>query len=1157
MIGGGVGRAGGTVNGGGAAGVGVAGTLAGVGCAGDVFSIGSGLLSIVEISLIDQPLTGKFVPHVFLCGQNSYRAVAFRVTFARVQLTYLPMQYSLLKYFMSTGFCLVASFGFAGEPPVKDWQNQKLTGINNEPMHATMVICPDAKTATKIQYAGNAERIKSPFYRSLNGEWKYKYGKNHSERTPNFWKPDFNDTGWKSIPVPSNVETLGYGIPIYVNIPYPWPKPWNPPYVPENDPNNTVNSYRRTFEVPKDWDGRHINLTFDGVNSFFYLWINGEKVGMGKDARTPVEFDITRFVKPGKNLLAVENFRWCDGSYLEDQDFWRMSGIFRDVYLWSVADAHIRDFEVQTELDSQYVDAELKLTTSLTNRGKETVSTKVSAELLDAAGKSVATFAPQTAKLAAGKESKLNLQLRVIQPLKWSAEYPNLYKLLITLADEYERTIEVIPVPVGFRKVEIRDGDLLVNGKRVLFKGVNRHEIDMDRGQAITVEGMIRDIKLFKQNNINADRTCHYPNQPAWYDLCNQYGIYLIDEANIESHGMGYGKESLAKDPTWLDAHMNRTVRMVERDKNHPSVLIWSLGNEAGDGTNFEATSKWIHERDNSRPVHYEQADHKSHTDIICPMYPPPAELGKYASQKQTRPYIMCEYAHAMGNSSGGMWAYWEQIYSKPHLQGGFIWDWVDQAQRKPLPAKAKKNQAIKENYFWAYGGDYGPPGTPTDDNFNNNGLVSNNRKPHPSLAEVKHIYQYIHTKPVNLKARMVEVKNWYDFTNLKAIAKGYWTLKADGQPIQKGELPVLDVAPYATSQIEIPLSAFTPQPGVEYFLEVSYVLAGNQPWADKGHELAWDEFKLPDYLPALPASEASAALGVIQDARQVMVAGTTFVATFNKQSGALQSLKFKNTELINTPLRPDFWRAPTDNDRGRQQETPKQAKVWREAHAGAQLQSFEVVEKGAVTVRVKMNLPKAEATWETDYVVYPAGDIVISARFTPANTKLPKLGRIGMQMSLPEGFEHITWLGPGPQETYCDRKDARVGVYNGTVTEQFFQEYTEPGESGNKVDTRWVALTNKRGIGLLAVGMPLLSVNALHYTTDDLQNAKHAYELNWREFITLNLDLKQQGAGGDNSWGAWPHNEHLLPCQPYTYQFRLRPIEDVKTAAKLARMKF
>ncbi len=670
---------------------------------------------------------------------------------------------------------------------------------------------------------------------------------------------------------------------------------------------------------------------------------------------------------------------------------------------------------------------------------------------------------------------------------------------------------------------------------------------------------MEKDIQMMKRFNINTMRCCHYPNQPAWYDLCDRYGIYLIDEANIESHGMGFEEKTLARNPQWADAHLNRTIRMVERDKNHPSIIIWSLGNEAGDGPNFEADSKWIHQRDSSRPVHYEPAGRKPYTDIVCPMYPRPPELGRYAGETRDRPYIMCEYEHAMGNGSGDFWSYWNQIYSKPFLQGGSIWDWVDQGLRQSqqkLPLAHFEKVKPGDKTFWAYGGDFGPEGTPSDDNFCCNGLVSPDRQPHPGLFFVKHVYQYIHCRAIDLAARTVEIKNYYDFSNLKDIAAGQWRLTADGRTLQSGKIPELDLAPHEARQITVPLKPFRPEPGIEYFLELSFALKSDLQWAKAGHEIAWDEFKLPDSTPAVVETVANAAAPALaQDDRRITVSGTDFQAIFDKQSGAFISWEYKRTELISSPLRPDFWRAQTDNDRGRHE--LKSQGIWRTAHEDALCTACSAIQKTAahlVKVTSRQNLPKVSAEWETTYTIYSTGDIVVKARFKPAKSDLPKLVRLGMQIALPAGFEQLTWLGPGPQESYCDRKDAKFGLYHGTVSQQFYADYTEPGETGNKVDVRWLALVNDKGIGLLAVGQPLLSVNALHYGTVDLNAGKHAFELPHRDFVTLNLDLKQQGVGGDDSWGAWPHEEFLIPCQEYSYSFRLRPFGTADNPEKLAR---
>ncbi len=634
------------------------------------------------------------------------------------------------------GTLLLAGQGALRAAQPNDWENPQLLAIGTERPHATMTVYADAESAA----AGDRE--KSPYRLSLNGPWRFHWVGKPADRPRDFFQLDFNDRAWSTIPVPSNIEMQGYGVPIYVNIPYPWERP-NPPHIPHD--NNPVGSYRRTFTVPASWANREVFLHFDGVNSFFYLWINGRKVGLSKGSRTPAEFNITRYLRPGENLLAAEVYRWNDGSYLEDQDFWRLSGIFRDVYLWSSDRLHVRDFEVLPTLDAQCRDARLKLTAQVRNLGDKETRFTLEAVLLDNAGRPLVRLPLQAARAPAGGEVAVRLDAPVAGPRKWSAEDPYLYRLLLTLRRASGELVEVIPSNVGFRKVEIKDGLLLVNNRRVLFKGVNRHEFDPDTGQYVSVESMLRDIRLMKQHNINAVRTCHYPNAPAWYDLCDRYGIYLIGEANLESHGMGYGAASLAKKPEWLAAHMDRTQRMVERDKNHPSVIIWSLGNEAGDGPNFEATSAWIKHRDPTRPVHYERAEMRPHTDIVCPMYARPKNVAAYAEKHQARPYILCEYAHAMGNSTGNLAEYWDLFYTRPQLQGAFVWDWVDQGLRKAIPADARARYrgpqgSTPPTTFWAYGGDFGPPGTPSDDNFCCNGLVSPDRRPHPASTRSKSV---------------------------------------------------------------------------------------------------------------------------------------------------------------------------------------------------------------------------------------------------------------------------------------------------------------------------------------------------------------------------------------------------------------------------------
>ena len=1071
------------------------------------------------------------------------------------------------------GLCRI---GFAQEAASCEWQNHKALGEGTEPMHASMVACPDERTAKKIARVANGERVKSPWYRSLNGTWKYHYAQTPAARVPDFFKTGFNDASWATIPVPANAEVEGHGVAIYTNTKYPWLEPpagydvskdvaWRPaskptpPVVPQDNPYNTVNAYRRTFELPAEWSGRPVYLTFDGVNSFFFLWINGQRVGFGKDSRTPVEFNVTRYLKPGQNLIAVENFRWCDGSFLECQDFWRLSGIFRDVYLWAAPVQHVRDIEVQTDLDAQYADATLSVKAWVTNAAVRAVRVTPVVSLRDASGREVLEQTEQPAtSLAAGAEQACAFTFAVRNPLKWSAETPNLYRLFFSLKDDAGETVVTVPLRVGFRKVELKNGDLLVNGRRILVRGVNRHEHDPYLGQAITLDSMLKDIRLMKQNNINLVRTCHYPNQPQWYDLCDEYGLYVIDEANIECHG----DQSITRDASWEPAYMDRTVRMVERDKNHPSVIIWSVGNENGKGRNLEATYAWMKRRDPGRLVHSCEADEEPWTDIVCPMYPHPRELEKYASKPQTRPYIMCEYAHAMGNSTGDLWSYWRQIYTLPHLQGGSIWDWVDQSFAQPQGA-GRQRRFVKpqpgDKIFWAFGGDFGPMNVPSDQNFCCNGLVSSDRTPHPGLAEVKKVYQSLQMEAGDLMRGEIKIANRYDFLNPKTFAVGRWTLKADGERMAKGKLAPLDLAPGAQGTFTVALPQVKPAPGVEYWLDVSFELKDDQPWAPAGHEVAWAQFKLPLAAPAAAAEPGQGALRLAEANGLVQGTGDAVAVAITKAAGLRVSLTKDGRELVKEPLRPHFWRAPTDNDRGYGME--KKFGAWR--HVGREWTPASVtvtqLDAGDVKVVASGPLPGVGGSYTLTYDVLAGGDVRIEAAYAPeASTKSPNLTRFGLQMTAPAGFEALTWYGRGPQETYSDRCDARVDVFSGQVSEQAFA-YTEPGEMGNKVDVRWVTLCDKKGFGLLAIGQPLLSVNALHHTTDDLMSCMHPWEMPARDDVTLNLDLAQMGVGGDNSWGATQHPEFMLPAnKAYRYALVLRPFKgDAEDAARLARRAF
>lgn len=1039
-------------------------------------------------------------------------------------------------------------------PPVPEWQDPAVVGVNKEQPRATFTAYADEVSAR------SGSRARSPYYVSLNGDWKFHWAAKPAERPVDFYRVGFDDTTWSTIPVPSNWQLEGYDVPIYTNAKYPWGKA-DPPHIPVDD--NPVGSYRRAFAVPAAWTGRQVFLTFDGVESAFYVWINGERVGYSEDSRTPAEFNITRHLKAGQNLLAVEVYRWSDASYLEDQDFWRLSGIFRNVTLWSAGELRVRDLDIVPELDDEYLGGRLHTRVAVENHGAAPRPFAVRAQLFDADGQTIGAWSAPIEKVAAGDHATASIGHEIRAPRLWSAESPYLYTLLITLLDDDGRTIEVIPQRVGFRRSEIKDGRYLLNGQPILFKGTNRHEHDPDTGHVVTREQMLRDIRLMKQFNINAVRTSHYPNDPEWYDLCDEYGLYVVDEANIESHGMGYSPErTLGNNPVWKEAHLDRTMRMVERDKNHPSVVIWSLGNEAGDGVNFDATYAWVTQRDPSRPVQYERAELRPNTDLYVPMYARPARVAEYGSKPQPRPLVLCEYTHAMGNSNGNLDEYWSLFYSGRQLQGGFVWDWVDQGIRTTIPASGTRQSrperrrldgpasidgfrnVDRRGTYIAYGGDFGPPDVPSDGNFCMNGLVDADRHPHPGLFAIKKAYQYVHVKSVDLTSGRVSITNWHDFTALDDRLSGHWAVQSDGQIIAEGGLPGLSLGPRETREFTLPLPAIDPEPGREYFLDLSFRLRSAEGWGGQhGDEMAWEQFKLPLWNAPLPVpADAAPPLRLEDGADTIRVTGTRFAVRFDKPSGTLSSLTYAGVELVKTGLRPDFWRAWTDNDRGaRLHET---LAVWRAAGPSWQAATVEAtqVRPNLVRIEVRGSLPAVASTWSLTYTILGSGDIVVDAGFTPGKPDLPMLPRFGMQLVLPPGFDQMVWFGPGPLETHSDRLQARVGLYRGTVDEQW-TEYSKPQENGNKSDARWVALTNAEGIGLLAVGMPLLSTAARHFTHDDLWDAKHAYEMSRRPDVYWNLDFRQMGVGGDNSWGALPHEPYQLPARPYAYRFRLRPI--------------
>ncbi|MCP5519131.1 MAG: DUF4981 domain-containing protein [Verrucomicrobiales bacterium] len=1026
-----------------------------------------------------------------------------------------------------------------------DWQNPEMLGLRREAPHATFIRFPDAAAArahADVTSALAERRAASSWYRSLNGEWQFHWSPNVDSRPADFFRREFDAGGWDTLPVPSCWQMHGYDLPIYVNFMRtddlcPWGK-MDPPRIPAD--RNPVGSYRRTFAVPSEWSGQRVLIHFDGVESAHYVWVNGELAGFAKDARTPSEFDITPMLRAGENLLAVEVYRYSDASYLEDQDKWRLSGIFRDVYLRCEPALAIRDFFVTPGLDADGRTGRLKIEVEVMNTaGEPTPEATLQVALENQDGARQMTPIESPVQVPANDRVRLSWEVKVDNVRAWSAEDPVLYRLLLTLKSKDGSRTEVIPWQVGFRDVRIAGGQLLVNHRPIYFKGVNRHEMDPDAGYSVTRASMIRDLRLMKQNNINAVRTSHYPNTPEWYDLCDLYGIYLIDEANLESHGIGYNpRRTLAGKPEWKAAHLDRTIRMVERDKNHASVVIWSLGNEAGDGPNFEATSGWIKERDASRPVHYERAILARHTDIFCPMYPDLNQLKTYAASQPDRPLIMCEYAHAMGNSVGGLADYWEIIERYPALQGGFIWDWVDQCLRQ---------RDAQGREFWAYGGDYGPPGTPSDGNFLANGLVAPDRSPHPSLTEVAKVYQYIKIEPVDVSVGRVRVRNAYEFSDLDAF-EGTFELTVDGRVVDRGTLPMLVLGPGEAREIVAPLRDSRGAPGQERFLTIKFALRSDTLWASRGHVVAWEQFALPvigRVAPAVAQGDAPP-VKLRRTGETIEAVARDVVVRFNAGTGSLTSFEARGDEMLAAPLEPNFWRAQTDNDSASRNMMRSDLGEWEGAAAGRVVTRVELVEgdSGGAEVRFTGSFIDGKVRWEQRYAIATDGALQVTMRIEP-NTDLPEIPRVGQQLALAGRFDRMTWFGRGPQENYSDRQaGAAVGLYRRSI-EESVHNYVRPQENGNRTDVRWAVWSDRSGRGLMAVaGDGFLNISAWPYTQADLQAAWHGNELPRRDFVTVNIDHAQRGLGSINSWGAKPFLKYRLQPRIYEYRFTLLPVE-------------
>ena len=1006
-----------------------------------------------------------------------------------------------------------------GAQSFQEWKDPKVNAVNRAPMHTNYFAYESDNAAQKGIKENSAN------FMTLNGTWKFNWVKDADSRPTDFWKIGFNDKGWNNIPVPGVWELHGYGDPIYVNIGYAWRNQFenNPPYVPNEE--NHVGSYRREITVPASWKGKDIIAHFGSVTSNMYLWVNGKYVGYSEDSKLEAEFNLTPYLKPGqKNLIAFQVFRWCDGTYLEDQDFFRYSGVGRDCYLYARDKKRIEDIRVTPDLDANYQNGSLNVNLNLKGSGK------VNLILEDASGKEVATT----------QATKGTATLEVENPHKWTAETPYLYTLYASL----EGSNEVIPVKVGFRKVELKNAQVLVNGQPILFKGANRHELDPDGGYVISKERMIQDIQVMKQFNLNAVRTCHYPDNNLWYELCDQYGIYVVAEANIESHGMGYGEKTLAKRNDYTLAHLERNQRNVQRSFNHPSVLIWSLGNEAGYGPNFEKAYDWIKQEDPSRLVQYEQAGKTGKTDIYCPMYLGYDRCEEYSKDEQyQKPLIQCEYAHAMGNSEGGFKEYWDIIRKYPKYQGGFIWDFVDQSVRWT----GKNGKMI-----YAYGGDFNRFDA-SDVNFCDNGLISPDRVPNPHMYEVGYFYQNIWTSPVDIKNGEISIFNEYFFRDLSAYYLEWQVLKG-GEIMRSGRVEDLNVEPQQTIKIKLPIGK-TCQCS-EWLLNVAYKLKNTEGLLPAGHTIAKQQLVLNPYkAPSMELkNQAKSNWEVVEptlkenDERYLIVDGENFRIEFDKQNGYLSKYQVNGLDMMKegSYLKPNFWRAPTDNDFGAYLQ--RRYAVWKNPTIKLVSLQQRIADQQAI-IEAAYELPEVSAKLSLTYVINNEGTMKVTQKMTAdKNAKVANMFRFGMQMQMPRSFDQVEYYGRGPVENYIDRKgNADLGIYRQSVAEQFYS-YIRPQENGTKSDLRWWKTLNVSGHGIQVVAAEPFSASALHYTIESLDEGTHKQqghspEVEEADLTNFCFDLIQAGLGCEDSWGRIARPEYQVPYGDYEFTFILKPM--------------
>ena len=1003
------------------------------------------------------------------------------------------------------------------------WHNVDVNQQNREPRRAAFFAFED------LSKAQDFDKKLSVNYLSMEGTWKFNFVKDHNKRPLNFFKANFDDSNWKDFPVPGLFELNGYGDPTYKNVGYAWATQFdpNPPYISEI--NNYTGSYRRTFDLPKDWKGKDVYFHVGSATSNLSLWVNGKYVGYSEDSKVAAEFNISKYLKPGKNLIAMQVMRWCDGSYFEDQDFWRLTGIAREVYLYARPKAHVADVRLNAGLENNYQDGVLDYQVSLTGG-----NSNVTVSLCDKDGKQVAS--------ASGAKGTI----KVPQVKAWTAETPNLYQVYITVSGK-QGVSEVIPQRVGFRNVEIKNAQLLVNGKPVLIKGADRHEIDPDGGYIVSVERMIQDIKIMKQLNINAVRTCHYPDDPRWYDLCDEYGLYITAEANLESHGMGYGEKSLAKFPEYLQTHIERNEGNVKTFVNHPSIIVWSLGNEAGYGINFEKTYDWVKAYDKTRPVQYERGGYDSKTDIYCPMYIDYEESEKYCQSDGTKPYIQCEYAHAMGNSEGGFKEYWDLIRKYPKYQGGYIWDFVDQGLRDKSPITGKE--------IFTYGGDYGRYPA-SDYNFNCNGIIAPDRRLNPHAYEIQYYHQNVWIKDFDASTGAFKIYNENFFKNIDDLSL---TASVYANGVLLSTVAIADtkgIAPQATQNVKSEAlkkaiaEAEQQHAGEEIAVNFAFASDGKEPLVDKGQVMDRQQFVVSNYKFDKVDTPKSGNIDVEETNSYVKVTADRMTVTIGKKTGMIDYLDIDKEPVLKfrKSIKPEFWRAPTDNDYGASLQ--KEMLVWK--NPAMNLKSFDKqVLKDSVVLTVLFDMPEVKAQLQLRYRINAAGEVAVTEKMTTdKEAKVADLFRYGMQLQMPAAFSKLEYYGRGPEENYIDRhSSAFIGKYESNVKDEYYP-YVRPQESGNHTDIRSFSIFNPTtGKGITFEGYAPMECSAIPYLVEDLDAGlekehdwgQHSGDLVDKGLVQLHIQQRQYGLGCIDSWMSKPMEKYRMHYGDREFKFVIK----------------